>query len=119
MGKRILIVDDEESCAYFLSAMLEEEGHEIRTAARGSDAIKEGLKFRPEILITDWMLRETEDGLEVARQLYQDNPELRIVLISGMGFEQFEAASKRFARFKMIEKPVELERLLQAIAELE
>lgn len=65
---KVLIVDDDTTLLKFLSQYLEEEGFEVITAARGSDALRLFYDKRPQLVILDLMLPGM-DGWEVCARI--------------------------------------------------
>lgn len=66
VGRRVLIVDDNEDAATSLSLVLESEGHITRAAKNGHEALKAEQQFNPEVVVLDLGLPDV-DGREVAR----------------------------------------------------
>ena len=62
--KRVLVVDDEESVRQFLYDVLTEEKYQVATAANGLQWQDKLMQFKPDVLITDTRIPET-DGLWV------------------------------------------------------
>jgi two-component system, OmpR family, response regulator len=112
---RILVVDDEPVCTYFLSCALGDEGHEVRTSLRGDEAIAIGREFRPDILISDWMLKDQYDGLDVGRALTEDNPDLKVIFITGLAEETLRDKANGFSFLKILEKPVDLDEMITLV----
>lgn len=112
---RILVVDDEQGYRRQLEIALGAEGHEIRTACSGREGIDVGARFHPEVLITDWMLRDDIHGLHVERVLRAVYPAMRVILITGFPTNELrgDAHSAEVAAF--IEKPFTLNRIRGAI----
>jgi signal transduction histidine kinase/ActR/RegA family two-component response regulator len=83
---RVLLVEDNEDGRRMMEAMLTLEGHTLRTAATGEEAVRVALAWRPDIALIDIGLPDI-DGHEVARRLRSrmlDNPP-KLVAISGFG----------------------------------
>ncbi len=80
----ILLVDDEPMIREGLKIALEMEGHKTMTAADGNEAIKMVEENKPQIIITDIIMPES-DGIEVICTLKESNPEIKILAISGGG----------------------------------
>jgi len=76
---RILVVDDEQSIIDLVTAYLEKEGFDFRTAMDGQAGLKAVRVFKPEIIILDIMLPEM-DGLEVLSQLRRESDAYVIML---------------------------------------
>lgn len=72
MKTRILIIEDEESIASFISMYLQKEGYAVVTAATGEDGLARAADDTPDLVLLDIMLPGI-DGFEVCRRLRQDN----------------------------------------------
>ncbi|HVY40725.1 MAG TPA: response regulator [Polyangia bacterium] len=66
--RRVLVVDDNEDAANMLGELLEDAGHEVRTAYTGIEALRAAETFRPDVVLLDIGLPDM-DGYEVARRL--------------------------------------------------
>lgn len=66
----ILVVEDEQSIASFVSLYLKNAGYDVRTAATGNAAIAEVNSKEPTLIILDLMLPDL-DGIEVCRRIRQ------------------------------------------------
>ena len=83
---RVLLVEDNEDGRRMMEAMLALEGHIVRTAATGEEAVRLALEWRPDVALIDIGLPDI-DGHEVARRLRSrvvDHPP-KLVAISGFG----------------------------------
>ena len=65
---RVLVVEDDEEIADVLRRSLRQEGHEVRTAADGEDALQQASEFIPDLVVLDLGLPRL-DGVEVCRKL--------------------------------------------------
>ncbi len=64
----VLVVDDEENISYLVASALKLEGHEVLTAATGSEAVETVAHHSPDLVVLDVMLPDI-DGYEVLRRL--------------------------------------------------
>ncbi|MDX6616639.1 MAG: two-component system, OmpR family, response regulator MprA [Solirubrobacterales bacterium] len=64
----MLVVEDDEAIADVLRRSLRAEGHEVRSAADGVEALTEAQQFVPDLVILDLGLPRL-DGVEVCRRL--------------------------------------------------
>jgi len=64
----ILVVDDEAPIREFLGLVLEDAGHDVRTAAHGAQALELVADEAPELVISDVMM-PILDGVELCRRL--------------------------------------------------
>jgi two-component system response regulator MprA len=65
---RVLVVEDDAEIADVLRRTLRQEGHEVRTAADGEEALTAALEFVPDLVILDLGLPKL-DGVEVLKRL--------------------------------------------------
>ena len=64
----ILVVDDDPNIAQLVSLYLRKEGYEVRTAARGDDAVNEFTRRPPDLMVLDVMLPGM-DGYQVLKSV--------------------------------------------------
>ena len=76
---RILIVDDEDGIRKVLRQLLEYEGHEVRTASGGGEAIGVFEEFEPDVTFLDVKMARM-DGLEVLMRLRAIDPDAIIMI---------------------------------------
>ncbi len=84
--RRILVVDDEAPILSVTARALERLGHEPVLASSGNDA---GKRFADDpasidLLVTDVMMPGI-DGIELARRLRAQRPDLPVIVTSGFG----------------------------------
>ena len=114
MPKRILVVDDEKSLAFFLGENLRTMGSEyhVQTAYCGEDALDKITSEPFDLIVTDLRMPGMS-GLELIRRLRQVNPSVRAVLITAYGDDNVEAEARHLGVFRYIRKPFRVEELLQ------
>lgn len=112
---RILVVDDEPIYREYLDQFLCHQGMWVRTAETGAEAIAIGRELRPDVLLVDWMLRSEMQGIEVAAALQQAQPDLRILLMTGLSTADVRGAATRVNIDGILEKPFALGDLSRAI----
>jgi signal transduction histidine kinase/ActR/RegA family two-component response regulator len=86
-ARRILVVDDERLSAIGLQKLLVRQGHAIRTAHDGLEALEVADAFRPEVMLLDIGLPRL-DGYEVAQHIRQQPWGQGMVLIALTGWGQ-------------------------------
>jgi signal transduction histidine kinase/CheY-like chemotaxis protein len=84
--RKVLVVDDDVDAAETLAVLLQLDGHEVRTAHAGRDALRLAAGFRPDIVFLDIGMADL-DGLEVARHLRGQpwGSEATLVALTGRG----------------------------------
>ncbi|MFT5694284.1 MAG: DNA-binding NtrC family response regulator [Myxococcota bacterium] len=112
----VLIVEDEKSLRETLTRFLKREGHEVISAADGREAFDHGISAEPEILVTDWMLKNHIHGLHISEAFKAINPSLHTILITGFPSKDLLSESDRGGVLQLLEKPFDLEELRRAVA---
>jgi len=109
-GARILAVDDERATGEALTEILSRWGHRVETAVDGNDALKKAVEFRPDVVLSDLAMPQT-DGLWLLRALKEDFPECPVVFLTGRGTIDAAVEAIRAGAYDFIEKPVDPARL--------
>jgi len=112
---RVLVVDDEPRYRDYLSAAIGGWGHEVRTAEDGAAAVDEGIRFRPDVLVTDWMLKHHIHGLHVSGVLTSIDPRLQTILITGFDSTELRHDAERGRVLRFLGKPFELDEMRIAV----
>lgn len=100
---KILVVDDEESVRDMLRINLLMEGHEVFEAANSRDAVLLAMTNEPERAIVDAMLPIT-DGFTICRALKELDPGMRVVIFSGMPYDEMISACTDCGADEYVEK---------------
>jgi signal transduction histidine kinase/CheY-like chemotaxis protein len=111
--RRVLLIEDNEDARDMLRAALAMRGHEVRAAATGAAGIAAAADAWPEVALVDIGLPDI-DGYELARHLRRDG--LRLIAITGYGQPRDEARSRAAGFDAHLVKPVNPERLDEAMA---
>jgi PAS domain S-box-containing protein len=86
---RILVADDNRDAADTLSALLELDGHEVRTAYDGVEALRIAEQFAPQIALLDIGMPKL-NGYQTARRIREQSwgSSILLVALTGWGQEQ-------------------------------
>lgn len=113
MATDILIVDDEEDIREIVSGILEDEGHETRTAFDSDSALVAIAERVPRLIFLDiWLQGSRLDGLALLDDIKSRYPDLPIVMISGHGNIETAVSAIRRGAYDFIEKPFKVEQLI-------
>ncbi len=81
-GVKVLVVDDHEIVRQGVRVLLQDTRFEvIGEACTGREAIEAAHRLRPDIVIMDIAMPEL-NGLEAARQIRRDHPEIEVLILS-------------------------------------
>jgi PAS domain S-box-containing protein len=117
-GKRqVLVVDDHPVNRSMLRELLELVGFDVIEAVDGQDGLNKALELQPDVILMD-LLMPVLDGLETTRRL-RKLPQIQDVVIIALSANVFEITqheSLAAGCHDFLSKPVQTERLLDAIA---
>jgi len=80
----VLVVDDQADLAEMMAAMIQRDGHEVRTVNSGPDAVAAVEQRVPDLVLTDLGMPGMS-GLDLADALHARWPKLPIALVTGWG----------------------------------
>jgi len=106
----LLIVDDEQSYRQLLSLVFEHDGHNIRTAMNGREAL-EMLQSEPaEVIITDVRMPDM-NGIELLRAAREFLPDVGVVLMTAFATVDTAREAFKLGADDFIQKPFDVEEL--------
>ena len=112
----ILIVDDEEKIRMLLCQTLIQKGHSAKDANSGESAL-ELLKSEPFDLIVSDVNMPIMDGLALLKKVKETYKELPVLFMTANGMEQTLKEAVQLGLDGYVEKPFNLNHLLDLIAE--
>jgi len=108
---RILVVDDELFFQELFRDLLRAAGHDVRSAASGTDALALLAEEPFDLLVTD-MVMPGIDGLALVREAKKREPELEAVAITGHDDVRLAVKAMKAGCADFLTKPVERDELL-------
>lgn len=114
MKQTVLLVDDEPVVREELGGFLEDEGFLVITAGDGEEGLAVFRKHRPDLVITDAKMPRRE-GLDLARAILAEDPNVPITMITGHGSEAMAISALRLGITDFIKKPVQIADLMTAL----
>lgn len=117
--ERVLFVDDEEELVRVRKRMLEYLGYTVTAAANGAEAMRLFLADPQgfDLLITDQTMPRMT-GLNLARSVHAQRPNMPIILCSGYSAVVSEEDARQAGIRKYLRKPVDMRVLATTIREL-
>ena len=110
---RVLVIEDDEEIADVLRRFLRQEGHEVRTAADGEEALPMASEFVPDLVILDLGLPGL-DGVEVCRRLRADG-DVPILILTARAETEDRVEGLDSGADDYLVKPFERQELLARI----
>ena len=107
----LMVVDDEKGIREALVQVFEYDGHQVRAAEDGPDALLTAESFHPDVIFLDVKMPGM-DGLDVLARLHTECPGALVVMISGHGTIETAIEATRAGAYDFLEKPLDTDRLL-------
>ena len=121
MGKRrVLVVDDDPAIVEMLVELLERDGRfDVETATTGFDAGLRAERFRPDVIVLDYMLPDI-NGNAVIERVRSDATlkDVRIIIVSGVVNRDDVQSLVDCGADDFLQKPFSIEHLVKRITEL-
>lgn len=116
---RILVADDDKDTVASLTALLAEEGYQVRGVHRGSEVLEAVFHFAPDIVLLDIGMPQMS-GYDVARTLRERYGSARPVLVAVTGRAgEADRAQAQAAGFEHhVAKPYDPRALVELVAGL-
>jgi two-component system cell cycle sensor histidine kinase/response regulator CckA len=118
-GELVLVVDDEAPIRQITCRTLKENGYQVITANDGAEAVAVYAQNAAKIIVvlTD-MIMPFMDGAATIRALHRINPEVRIIVASGMLTHKREAEAIGPGVRAFLSKPFTAEKLVSCLHEV-
>lgn len=107
----LLIIDDEQAILKTLKDALRDESFRVETLADGKKAIAAIGKLIPDLILLDIFMPDC-NGLELLKQIVQEFPQQKVIMISGFGTIQLAIEAVKEGALDFIEKPFNLDDIL-------
>ena len=118
-GVTILVVDDEPAFREMIRIILEEDGHEVRLAANGIEALKTLRQDCQDLGLVILDLRMPGiDGLGVLEELQELAPDLPVLVTTGYASPEEKRQALTGGAQKVLEKPYRVNDLRGALTEI-
>ncbi len=114
MSDTILIIEDDPAILLGLRMNLSKAGYRIRTASDGHEGLLELAKERPSLVLLDLMLPGV-DGLEILRQVREEDPALPVVVLTALGNEKDKVKGLDLGANDYVTKPFGVSELLARV----
>ena len=107
---KILIVDDEQSYRQLLTLVFESDGHQIRTAANGREAVELVNQEPPDVIVSDVRMPDM-DGIEMLRAVREKHTDLGVVFMTAHASVESAREAFKLGADDFVTKPFDVEEL--------
>jgi len=118
--KRILVVDDDRDFQKITRIILESDNYEVLTAGNGEQALEVMRRDKPDLVLLDIMMSYILDGLDVRREMAQDErlrdiPVIMVTSLTGKHARSSLPSDEYIPESEWLHKPIDPDTLLQLI----
>lgn len=114
MERRILVVDDEEQIALFLSEFLKTKGYEVYVALDGRSALQEVKNKKPHVVLLDIMMPGLS-GIDVLKEIRKIDPEIGVIMVTALMDQDLAKCALEMGAYDYVTKPFDLDYLETAV----
>jgi DNA-binding NtrC family response regulator len=115
--KRILIVEDEPDALELLVSWIQHQrGWEVRSAQSGKSAIELSKTFKPDVVVSDYLLQDDVTGVDVIAEVQSHDAPVRCVLVTGV-LRKALLDVQRINGVPILTKPLDFRRLRRIISD--
>jgi DNA-binding NarL/FixJ family response regulator len=112
---RTIVADDDPLVRRLIRDTLQHDNIVVvAEACNGREAIELALFYRPDVVVMDYMMPEM-DGLEATKKIYEQDPDIRVVMLTGGGDESLGLRGLRAGAVGFLSKDMELDALPRAL----
>lgn len=118
--QRVLVAEDNDAVRGVVVATLRDAHYQVLEASSGAEALRTSRSHAGpiELLLTDVVMPEVS-GIELARQLLRERPDMQLMLMSGhLGDEPSSSALPVRPAPRLLQKPFTASELLAAVEEV-
>lgn len=118
MGKRIMVVDDDELVLLALNELLTPEGYEVHPVSSGAEALNKLEQCTYDLLVLDIIMPEM-DGFELCKRIRgrEECKETPILLLTAKSREEDRIRGLEVGANLFLSKPISPEKLIGIIAD--
>ena len=115
--RRILIVEDEPDALELLVSWIHHQrGWEVRSAQSGKGAIELSKTFKPDVVVSDYLLQDDVTGVDVLAEVQSHAAPVRCVLVTGV-LKKALLDVQRINGVPILTKPLDFRRLGRIISD--
>jgi DNA-binding NtrC family response regulator len=106
----VLVVDDEESVATTIVAILKRDGHDVTAVTSGTEAVRLLNERQYDVVLTDLRLADM-DGVDVHKEVLRTSPDTAAIMLTGYASLESAVAALRSGAYDYLMKPSDVEEL--------
>ena len=113
----LLVVDDELGMRQFLTHLFQREGHVVRVAENGHEALAQLREQAPDLIISDIRMPDM-NGVDLLRAAREMLPEVEVIMMTA--FANVDTAREAFllGAYDFVQKPFTVDKLMDRACDL-
>ena len=112
---KLLVVDDEESVAVTMGAILEMDGYSVSVTMSGADALRQIREMPFDLVLTDLRLDDI-DGLTILSEICRVHPDTVTIILTGYASMESAIKALREGAYDYLVKPCDVDELRAVVA---
>ena len=112
MGKKVLVIDDEEMMLDAIKTILEEMGHRVECFSSSADGEKTALENDFDLILTDIRMPE-KNGAEITETVLKAKPNARVLVITAHPHDPLAKRALDAGAKGLVKKPFDIGKILE------
>jgi two-component system response regulator AtoC len=118
LGKRVLVIDDEENLRHYLQMVLSEAGYQVETASDGEEAFEKMRYLTWDIVLCDIRMPKM-DGMTFLKEAKAKGMEGTIIMMSAYGTVDTAVQAMKIGAYDYVSKPFNADEIILTIKKAE
>ena len=118
LGKRVLVIDDEENLRHYLQLVLGEAGYRVETAADGVEALEKMQHYTWDIVLCDIRMPRM-DGMAFLKEVKARGLEGTVIMMSAYGTVDTAVEAMKIGAYDYVSKPFNADEIILTIKKAE
>ena len=118
LGKRVLVIDDEENLRHYLQLILGEAGYQVETAQDGKEGFAKMQRHAWDIILCDIKM-PTMDGMALLKAAKEKGLEGTIIMMSAYGTVDTAVEAMKIGAYDYVSKPFNADEIILTLKKAE
>jgi two-component system response regulator AtoC len=118
LGRRVLVIDDEENLRHYLQTVLGEEGYHVETATDGKRGIEKMQQGTWDIILCDIRM-PVMDGMAFLKEVKKKGLEGTIIMMSAYGTVDTAVEAMKIGAYDYVSKPFNADEIILTLKKAE
>src|SRR4030042_7007280 len=114
LGKRVLVIDDEENLRHYLQLVVGEAGYQVETASDGAEALERMQQHTWDIVLCDIRMPRM-DGMAFLKEVKARGLEGTIIMMSAYGTVDTAVEAMKIGAYDYVSKPFNADEIILTI----